>query len=66
MKKIIGYIGAHLLFWLGDLACSPMTKWDSARLFTIYQTLMTWSHSIQNWAGLDTPWEKIEEDNESN
>ena len=59
MKKIISYIGAYTTFYLGDLTRYIMIKLDpifSTVLYNIYNKLMSWSSDIQDWGGLDKPW----------
>lgn len=59
VKKIIGYIISYTLFWLGHLISQPMYRFDCfAWLYPAYNTLMGWSIVVQDWAGLEEPWEK--------
>jgi hypothetical protein len=56
MKKIIGYTGSYLFFYLGCLAASLM--YIAPGIWNLYQKLMIKSIKIQDWAGLDKPWDK--------
>lgn len=59
MKKIIGWPLAWGLFWLGDLISKPMYYLEfMAWLYPVYNALMSWSSDIQDWAQLDSPWNK--------
>ena len=59
VKKTIGYIVSWTLFWLGDLISRPMNRFDCfAWLYPAYNKLMSCSIRVQDWAGLDEPWEK--------
>ena len=59
VKKTIGYIVSWTLFWLGHLIGQPMYHFDYfAWLYPAYNNLMHWSICVQDWAGLDEPWEK--------
>lgn len=57
MKKTFGWLVAWTLFWMGDLVSKPMyyIEW-MAWLYPLYNTLMSWSSSVQEWSGNDSPW----------
>lgn len=73
MKKIIGYIAAHSCFSIGATICKisyikrrgeflfdrpklmPIGMW----LASNYQRFMHYSHIIQEWADIKTPWTKV-------
>ena len=59
MKKIIGYIGSYILFWIGH-AVSIVMNWTDGRFYGTYNYLMGASIKVQDWAGLDEPWKKPE------
>lgn len=62
LRKSIGYIAAWILYYLGDWVSKPMYKWDMfAWLYPLYNNLMYWSISVQDWADdPDGPWSSIE------
>lgn len=63
MKKIVGYIGAWSLYWMGDGISRLMnTNFTSCLLYRVYNKLMCWSCAVQDWAGLEQPWRKVDED----
>ena len=56
MKKMIGYIGAYLLFYVGDLVSKLMFATHAWFLYSAYNHLMGWSADVQDWADIDGPW----------
>lgn len=67
MKKLLGYIGAHMMFYIGHIISIPMVKFDIPALYGIYTSFMSWSAEIHDWAELESDlWTKIENDDESN
>ena len=60
VKKIIGRILSEVLFYLGHWISFPMSWFDWVWLYPTYSQLMCWSCNIQDWAGNDKPWEKME------
>lgn len=60
MKKIIGRVLSEVLFYLGHWISFPMSWFDWAWLYPMYSQLMCWSCNVQNWAGNNKPWEKME------
>lgn len=57
MKQSIAWVLSWSLFWLGDLVSHPMcwTNWLSW-IYPIYNTLMCWSSTVQDWGGGHGPW----------
>ena len=68
MKKIAGRIVSELLWYLGDWIHYPMRWFDWPWIYPVYNRLMTWSSDVQDWAGVDGPWQRqpyiIENDHE--
>jgi len=60
MKKLIGYIGAYGCYYIGDFFCRIGYKLDYLFLYNLYNKFMLWSSDIQDWAKLDKPWKKAE------
>lgn len=74
MKKIIGYAGSVVCFWIGDGFCrlnylrrGKKYILDSRGLCRIglfcagqYQKWMDWSWKVQKWAGNERPWRTAE------
>jgi len=63
MKRIIGYIGAWTLYYLGHLTYKCMNNF--VNLYPIYKWAMNSSISIQDWAKLQSPWQHINKLNEN-
>lgn len=61
MKKILARIASEVLYYLGHWISYPMHYFDWAWLYPIYNRLMMYSNDIQDWAGNDKPWKKINE-----
>ncbi|KKL79926.1 hypothetical protein LCGC14_2009910 [marine sediment metagenome] len=53
-KKIVGFCPCWACFWVGHWVSKPFEHFDRlAFLYPVYNTLMCWSLSINDWAGLD-------------
>ena len=60
MKKLIAFIFAWLLYYIGHFISLIMLKFDFVFLYIFYNKCMNTSLKIQDWAGLKTPWsEKV-------
>jgi len=59
MKKIIGYISAWALYWVGPWTSLVMGAIPS--LYSAYRWLMLHSMRLQDWAGNETPWRHIKQ-----
>jgi len=74
MKKVIGYLAANFCFYIGDLFCKISVIKHNGNfffdknkfLFVIgywlacqYQNWMHYSSKIQDWAEIDSPWQKV-------
>ena len=59
MKKLFARIVSEILYYFGDWISYPMSWFDWAFIYPTYNNLMNWSYEIQNWAGNDKPWSKI-------
>lgn len=72
MKKLIGYIGTYVCYWIGDIFCKICSWkiyeeyfWDNyfenIGMFLVnqYQNFMNWSSNIQDWSKIDGPWKEI-------
>lgn len=59
MKKLIGFIGAYICYWIGDMFCKISYKFEYEFLAENYQRFMDWSEKIQNWAELERPWKEV-------
>jgi len=46
------------LYWLGDIICRPMERFDWVWLYPTYNKLMCWSSSVQGKTKKG-PWGKI-------
>jgi hypothetical protein len=57
MKQIVGRVASEVLFCLGDWISRPMSHWDWAWLYPMYNWLMDTSHGVQVWAGATGPWQ---------
>lgn len=59
MRKSIGCVVSWTLYWLGDAVSRPMNWFEWAWwLYPVYNKLMLWSSSVQDWNGGCGPWEK--------
>jgi hypothetical protein len=56
IKKVLARAASEILFYLGHWISYPMNWFDWAWLHPPYNQLMTWSVSIQDWAGNEKPW----------
>lgn len=54
MKKIIGYIGTWMFYYLGHFTSKLMYRMHF--LYKPYQWFMMKSFQIQDWANLKSPW----------
>lgn len=61
MKRLIGYISAWTLFWVGHWTSLVMGVVPS--LYSTYRWLMHKSMELQDWAGNETPWKHVKENN---
>lgn len=59
MKKLIGYIPANLLYYVGDFTSKIMNYVNINGVYSFYNWSMTKSSDIQEWSGLKGPWEDI-------
>lgn len=74
MKKLMGYIGAYVCYWVGDLFCKICNWkmmdeyfWDNYEkngmwLADQYNKFMNWSSQIQDWSGIDGPWKELKKE----
>lgn len=65
--KVLAWLYAWSLFWLGDLASKIMELNDDSEMwvgfwFPIYQDLMLASSLVQDKYKLDGPWESVSDD----
>ena len=60
MRKILGYTLTWILYGLGDLVSKPMNWFDWGWLYPTYNWLMLRSYDVQQWAGNNIPWEKVD------
>ena len=56
MRKIIGYIGSHALYFFADCVDLVMDKMGSRRLFPLYRKLLVRSVNVENWGGGGGAW----------
>lgn len=65
MKKIISFPLVYIFYYIGDLISKTWkTKYNKkGRGYNIYNICMTLSSDIQEWSGMDKPWEKVEPEN---
>ena len=63
IKKILARIASEILYYLGDWTSRPMSRFDWALLYPVYNQLMIWSINIQDWAGNAEPWTHNKESN---
>ena len=59
MKKLIGYFGSYLLFYLGEVSAFLMHIKYLHNFYSVYNFLMAYSYAMQEWAGNDKPWTKV-------
>jgi hypothetical protein len=57
MKQWIGRVTSEVLFCLGDWISRPMSYWDWAWLYPMYDWLMNASYRTQVWGGGAGPWQ---------
>lgn len=56
MRKVIGFLGSYMFFYLGNWTSILMEKTDWESLYPLYKGFMNWSLNLQYWAELDRPW----------
>ncbi|SCX90240.1 hypothetical protein SAMN05216420_101278 [Nitrosospira sp. Nl5] len=56
MRKIIGFAGSHVLYFLADRVDEVMNKTGSKRLFPVYRKLLVRSAEVENWGGGGGAW----------
>lgn len=56
MRKIIGFIGSHVLYFLSDCVDLIMEKTNSQRFFPLYRKLLVRSVNVENWGGGGGAW----------
>ena len=61
MKSVFARILSEILYYLGHWISFPMHWFDWAWLYPTYNRLMISSSNIQDWAGNELPWKKINE-----
>jgi len=61
MKRLAARILSETLYWMGDAVSHPMHWFDSAWLYSVYSWLMLRSSDVQDWAGLDGPWQRVDD-----
>jgi len=61
IKKIFARVASEVLYYLGHWISFPMHWFDWCWIYPTYNCLMCWSSDIQDWAGNNKPWEKINE-----
>jgi hypothetical protein len=66
IKKVLARVASEILYYLGDRIGYPMSRFDWAWLYPVYNQLMTWSIDIQDWASNTKPWTNEFNSNESN
>jgi hypothetical protein len=57
MRKLVAYISAWALYWLGHWTSLVMGAIPS--LYSTYRWLMYKSMNVQDWAGNETPWKHV-------
>ena len=61
IKKGIAYLLSWLFYWLGDFTANLMHLIDFfGYVYPVYNMLMRWSISIQDWGGNTTPWSRCQ------
>jgi len=58
IKNPTGRIFSEIFYYLGHWISFPMTYFDWAWVYPIYNKLMSISVDIQDWAGNEKPWIK--------
>jgi hypothetical protein len=61
IKKVFARILSEVLYYLGHWISFPMHWFDLGFVYPIYNRLMCWSSDIQDWAGNDEPWRKVDD-----
>jgi hypothetical protein len=56
MRKMLGFSGSHLLYFLADCVDVVMHKTGSRVLFPLYSKLLVRSGDIENWGGGGGAW----------
>ncbi|MDN5752399.1 MAG: hypothetical protein L0H15_03830 [Nitrosospira sp.] len=56
MRKIVGFVGSHILYFLADRVDEVMNKTRSRRLFPLYRKLLVRSADVENWGGGGGAW----------
>lgn len=56
MRKIIGFAGSHVLYFLADCIDEVMDKTRSRRLVPLYRKLLIRSADVENWGGGGGAW----------
>ena len=56
MRKMLGFGGSHLLYFLADCVDVVMHKTRSRVLFPLYSKLLVRSADIENWGGGGGAW----------
>jgi hypothetical protein len=56
MRKMLGFGGSHLLYFLADCADMVMQKTGSRMLFPVYSKLLVRSSDVENWGGGGGAW----------
>lgn len=56
MRKMLGFSGSHLLYFLADCVDVVMHKTRSRVLFPLYSKLLVRSADIENWGGGGGAW----------
>ena len=51
MRKMLGFAGSHLLYFLADRIDVIMHKTGSRLLFPLYSKLLVRSADVENWGG---------------
>ncbi|HEV7929312.1 MAG TPA: hypothetical protein VGP12_04180 [Nitrosospira sp.] len=56
MRKMLGFSGSHLLYFLADCVDVVMHKTRSRMLFPLYSKLLIHSADVENWGGGGGAW----------
>jgi hypothetical protein len=56
MRKMLGFGGSHLLYFLADCVDAVMHKTGSRLLFPLYSKLLVRSADVENWGGGGGAW----------
>jgi hypothetical protein len=59
MRKMLGFVGSHLLYFLADLVDSVMHKTGWRWLFPLYSKLLVRSGDVENWGGGGGAWGSV-------